>query len=313
MALDQASLDFLRIAAETTDPKSRPPWEMSADQARKVAAAQKRELPRGPEMHQTDNFHLTGWDGGEFAVRVLRPTKTPHSVLVYLHGGGWVMSDIDSFDALGRTLAEMSGATVVMVDYRKAPEYPFPAAVEDSWTAVKWASKTIRELSGDNAPLYVAGDSAGGNLATVVAMRALERGGPDIARQILVYPVTDANFERSSYLAPENQTLLPREFITWFWDQYCPNTKDRMNPEAAPLQAKNLRGVTPALIITAEHDVLVDEGEAYSNRLKEAGVDVEYHKWPGQMHGFLNMVNILPASAEVIQLISSSIREKATN
>jgi acetyl esterase len=285
---------------------------MSPEEARAASAGMDALYGTGPDMHSTENHVLDGWDGGTFEIRVHRPSEEAHAVIVYLHGGGWVVSNIDSFDTLGRQLAEKSGATVVLANYRKAPEDPFPAAVEDSWTALNWAADRLGELAVEGAPLYVAGDSAGGNLSAVMAQRAARKGGPAIARQILIYPVTDADFDRASYTAPENQTLLTKEFMAWFWDHYLPNAAERTNPEASPLQAKDLSGVAPALVVTAAHDVLRDEGEAYAHRLEEAGVDVEYHDWPGQMHGFFSMVNVLPASAEVLELVATSIREAST-
>lgn len=311
MALDQASVKFLQAAAEAADPNAKPMWEMSPQEVREAQAANAVPGEPGPPMYRTENQVFTGMDGGEFQVRIHRPTEHPHSVLVYLHGGGWVLSDVDEFDTVARMLAEQSGATVVMANYRKAPENPFPTAVEDSWTTVQWVADNLDELAVQDAALYVAGDSAGGNLAAVMALRSMELGGPQIARQILIYPVCDADFERPSYSAEENQTLLPTPFMQWFWDHYVPNVDDRKNPEAAPLHAEDLSGVAPALIITAAHDVLRDEGKAYSERLQEAGVDVEYHDWPGQMHGFFGFVDIFPASKQVIDLIAASIRDRA--
>lgn len=312
MALDQATMNFLEAAAAAAGPDATPMWELSPEEARVAAAANDEAFGPGPEMYQTDNHVLKSYDGGEIEVRVHRPTENPHSVVVYLHGGGWVVSNIDSFDTLGRMLAEKSDATVVLVNYRKAPEYPFPAPVEDSWVGLTWAAENIAELAAPGAKLYVGGDSAGGNLSAVMALRAKENGGPHIDRQFLIYPVTDADFERGSYNAPENQTLLPRPFMEWFWDHYCPDVDQRLHPEVSPLHATDHSGVAPALVITAAHDVLHDEGEAYAKKLEEAGVDVEYRRWPGQMHGFFGMINILPASNELLDLIAQSIQNAAT-
>lgn len=311
MALDQASVSFLQAAAEAADPNAKPMWEMTPQQVRDAQAAGAVPGEPGPAMYRTENHVFKGADGGEFQVRVHRPTENPHSVLVYLHGGGWVLSDIDEFDKVTRMLAEQSGATIVMANYRKAPEHPFPTPVEDSWITLKWAADNLGELAMDGAPLYVAGDSAGGNLASVMALRAKERGGPQIARQILIYPVCDADFERPSYLSEENQTLLPTPFMQWFWDHYIPNPEDRKHPDAAPIHAEDLSGVAPALVITAAHDVLCDEGVAYSERLKADGVEVEYHNWPGQMHGFFGFCDIFPAANEVVELIARSISDNS--
>lgn len=312
MALDQATLDFLTASAAAAGPDARPMWQMTPEEARAASEGMTAMFGEGPDMLESRDLTLTGWDGGTFDVRIHRPTEEPSAVIVYLHGGGWVVSNIDSFDTLGRQLAEKSGATVVLVNYRKAPEAPFPAAAEDAWTGLTWTAEHLAEIAAPDASVYVAGDSAGGNLAAVVAQRAALEGHPRLARQILLYPVTDADFERPSYNAAENQTLLPKEFMAWFWDHYLPDAAERTNPVAAPLRAEDVSGVAPALIITAAHDILRDEGEAYARKLKDAGVDVEYHDWPGQMHGFFSMVNILPASAEAIDLVATSVRERST-
>lgn len=313
MALDEASLNLLAASAEAAGSNAPVPWEQSPAEVRADTSAMTPMFGEGPDMYSTEDLELTGWDGGQFNIRVFRPTASPTAVFVYLHGGGWVVSDIEDFDTLGRQLAQQSGATVVLANYRKAPEHPFPAAVEDSWTALNWAAEHKAELAGKDAPLYVGGDSSGGNLAAVVALRARDAGAPRLDRQFLIYPVTDADFSRPSYLEPENQTILPTEFMVWFWDHYVADPNDRKHPEAAPLRHDNLAGVAPAFVVTAEHDVLRDEGEAYGERLQSAGVAVESHRWPGQMHGFFSMVNILPAAAEVMTLIASVVREEAAN
>ena len=232
-------------------------------------------------------------------------------MLVYLHGGGWVLEDIEGYETLGRQLATKSGAAVVLVNYRKAPEHPFPTPVEDAWTALQWAAGNVERIAGDRVPLFVGGDSAGGNLAAVTAIRARDNGAPELAGQMLLYPATDADFSRASYLEPENQSFLTTEFMQWFWNHYVPEPAVRTHPEASPLRTDSLAGLAPALVITAEHDILRDEGEAYAARLEESGVDVKHHRWPGQMHAFFSMVNVLPASADVMDLVAGSIRTRA--
>jgi len=308
LALDQATLAFLQAGAEAAGSDALPMWKMTPADARAAAAALNAGFGSGPAMHATEEHRLTGWDGGTFRIRVHVPTPAPHSVFVYLHGGGWVLGDLEGYDTLGRQLADKSGAAVVLVEYRKAPEHRFPAAVEDAWTALLWAAANARRLAGPEAPLFVGGDSAGGNLSAVVALRARDNNGPQLAQQILVYPVTDADFTRGSYLEAENQTLLTTEFMQWFWNHYVPNVDDRAHHEASPLRAGSLEGVAPALVITAAHDVLRDEGEAYAERLKEAGVRTEHRRWPGQMHGFFSMVNVLPAAAEAMDFVAETVR-----
>ncbi len=243
MSLDHATLAFLAASAEAAGPDAKPMWQMSPAEARATAAAMNEMFGTGPEMHRTEDHVLDASDGGSFRVRVHVPRESPTGVFVYLHGGGWVLQDIDGYDTLGRQLAEKSGCAVVLVDYRKAPEHPFPAAVEDSWTALTWAGEHLAEIAGAQVPLYVGGDSAGGNLSAVMALRARENGGPVIAKQVLIYPVTDADFTRPSYTEEENQTLLTTEFMTWFWDQYVPDAEQRKHPDAAPFHAEDLSGL----------------------------------------------------------------------
>lgn len=308
MALDEASIKLLAASAEAAGPNAPVPWHQSPNEVRAETSDMTPMFGEGPDMYSTEDHGLIGWDGGRFRIRIHRPAAESDAVFVYFHGGGWVVSDIDDFDTLGRQLAKQSGATVVLVNYRKAPEHPFPAAVEDSWTALNWVADRVDELARPGAPLYIGGDSAGGNLAAVVAIRSRDAGKPSIARQFLIYPVTDADFTRPSYLEPENQTILPTEFMVWFWDHYVADPQLRTNPEASPLRHPDLSGVAPTLLVTAEHDVLRDEGEAYGDQLRDAGVDVELHRWPGQMHGFFSMVNILPAAAEVMKLVAAEVR-----
>lgn len=309
MSFDEATSAFLAAAAENAGP--RPLWEMSAPEARAATSGLEELYGPGPVMHEACDHQVTAPDGGEFTVRVLTPSPNPSAVVVYFHGGGWVLESLQGYDTLGRQLAAKSGATVVLVEYRKAPEHPFPVPVEDAWSGLQWAQENVATVDGAALPLLVAGDSAGANLAAVVAQRARDEGGPDLRAQILVCPVTDADFTRDSYLAAENQTMVSLDAMQWFWDLYAPEDTDRANPAATPLNAATLAGLPPALVLTAEHDVLRDEGEAYAQALQEAGVQVEHHRWAGQMHTFFSMVNVLPGSAEAIDLVTQRIRDFA--
>lgn len=311
MALDAATQGFLSGMAEAAGADAKPMWEMTPAEARAAGAGLKDLYGPGPDMLRTEDHTLTGHDGGSFRVRVLVPVQDPTAVILYLHGGGWVLEDIDGFDTLGRQLAAKSGAAVVLAEYRKAPEHPFPTPVEDSWAALQWTDANLVQIAGVRVPLYLGGDSAGGNLSAVTALRARDAGAPELAGQILVYPVVDADLTRASYLEPENQSFLTTDFMHWFWNHYLPAPQDRLHPEAAPLRAESLADLPPALVITAEHDVLRDEGEDYVARLRQAGVPVEHHRWPGQMHAFFSMVNVLPASAEVMELIAGKVRDGA--
>jgi acetyl esterase len=222
--------------------------------------------------------------GGEVLVRAFRPEGDgPLPVLAYLHGGGWVMGSLDTYDTLLRALANATGAIVAGVEYRLAPEHRFPAALEDSLAAIRWLAAHADELGGDGSRLALAGDSAGGNLAAVAARRL--RGELEIALQVLVYPVTDAGVNLPSYREFADGHGLSAASMRRFWDLYLDGA-DGSHPDASPLRAGDLAGVAPALVLTAEEDVLRDEGEAYAGALRDAGVEVELVRWPGSIHGF---------------------------
>lgn len=309
MSFDEATSSFLTAAAKNAG--DRPLWEMSAPEAREATSGLDELYGPGPEMHEARDYQVSGGDGGEFTVRVLLPSSSPTAVVVYYHGGGWVLENLTGYDTLGRQLAEKSGAAVVLVEYRKAPEHPFPIPVDDAWAGLKWAQENVGKQGGEVLPFIVAGDSAGANLAAVVAQRARDEGSSMLQAQILVCPVTDADFTRDSYLAPENQTMVSLDAMKWFWEQYVPDASHRSNPAVTPLNAPSLAGLPPALVITAEHDVLRDEGEAYAEAMREAGIEVEHHRWEGQMHTFFSMINVLPGSAEAIDLVTKRINDFA--
>lgn len=303
MALDEATANLL---AQMAAQGGKPLHEQEPDEARKAGSAITELYGRGPEMLRVDDVRLPTSDGDEFAVRVLVPVEIPAGVIVYYHGGGWVLGDIDQFDTLGRQLAARTRCAVVLVDYRKAPEHKYPTAVEDSWQALVWAHRNGTEIAGADVPLIVAGDSAGGNLAAVMAHRARDRSGPELALQVLVYPVTAADFDTPSYTDPENQHILTREGMIWFWNHYAPEER-RGEPEASPLLAERFDDLPPAVVLLAEHDPLRDEGEAYVAALEKAGVPVRSRLFKSQTHGFFTMVNVLPGSAEAIDYVIAEI------
>ncbi|GAA2865665.1 hypothetical protein GCM10010472_23790 [Pseudonocardia halophobica] len=261
----------------------------------------------GPEVAAVRNLKLDG-EGGRFRVRVLTPFGEPQGIVVYFHGGGWVLGDIDlQYDHIGRRLAELTRSVVVLVNYRKAPEHPFPTAIEDSWTGLTWVVDHATELAPAGVPLVVAGDSAGANIAAVMTLRARDRGGPAIGYQALVYPVTDCDFTTPSYQAPENQLLLNRDTMAWFWDHYLPDPAARTNPEASPLRAPSHAGLPPALVVVAEFDPLHDEGVAYAEALRGAGVPVVLEEAEGEMHAFFQMINVLPGAETGLKLVAGQI------
>jgi acetyl esterase len=172
---------------------------------------------------------------------------------------------------------------------------------------VAWAAGQMTEIAGGPVPLIVMGDSAGGNLSAVVAQKARDAAGPDLAAQVLIYPVTDADVDNRTYSDPENQLMLTREGMIWFWDHYAPDQASRGKPDVSPLRAESLAGLAPAIVLTAEHDVLREEGEAYAERLREAGVPVEHRRFPGQMHAFFTMANLLPGSADGLTYVTEQL------
>jgi acetyl esterase len=305
MALDDATAAWLE---ELRRIRPRPMTELTPAEAREQSAAARAQRGPGPEMAKVRNTRVKV-AGGAIAVRVLLPTEQPAGVIVYYHGGGWVLGSIEDSDALGRHLAQRTGCAVVVVGYRLAPEFRYPTAVEDSWAALVWADQHMTELAGARVPLIVAGDSAGGNLAAVVARRAAQADGPQVALQVLVYPVTDCDPDTLSYTDPANQLMLTGLSMAWFWDHYAPDALARQHPDAAPLRAPVLIGLPPAVIITAEHDVLRDEGELYATRLMKADVPVRFRRFEGQMHGFFAMPGILPGADAALDYVTEAIAE----
>ena len=233
-------------------------------------------------------------------LRIYRPGAERTGVILYFHGGGWVIGNLDSHDETCRRLCAGTGQTVVSVDYRLAPETRYPGAVVDCYDATAWVSENTDSLSVDAQRLVVAGDSAGGNLATAVALMARDRGGPSIAFQLLVYPVTDCDFDTGSYLANAEGYLLTRTSMQWFWDHYVPEASRRTEPYASPLRGE-LAGLPPALVQTAEFDPLRDEGEAYATALRAAGCKVQATRYDGLIHGYFGMHTAIAAARSAMR------------
>jgi acetyl esterase len=249
---------------------------------------------------------------GEIPIRVYRPAGVPDStrlpVLVYYHGGGWVIGDLDTHDTLCRQLTAGAGIGVIAVDYRLAPEHKFPAAADDAWAATTWIVAHAAELGVDASKLAVGGDSAGGNLAAVVALQARDAGGPKIALQLLNYPVTDVGAETQSYRDLADGYMLTREGMRWFIAHYLGKPQDAEDWRASPIRAKSFEGVAPALIITAGYDPLRDEGDAYAQKLRAAGVSVDHVTFGGMIHGFIPMGKLIETGNRAVTLIADSLR-----
>jgi acetyl esterase len=247
--------------------------------------------------------------GGEIPVRVYTPEgEGPHPALVYFHGGGWVIGSLESHDGICRALARAVPCVVVSVDYRLAPEHPFPAAAEDSYAATRYVAGHAAAFAADPARLAVGGDSAGGNLSAVVTLMARARGGPRLVHQLLVYPVTDGAMDTPSYRENADGYFLTRDGMVWFWNHYVSDPAARANPHASPLRAPDLRGLPPALVMTAEFDPLRDEGEAYARRLEEAGVPVTLTRYDGMIHGFFGMAGALGRGRDAIDEAARALR-----
>ena len=230
---------------------------------------------------------------GDIGVRIYSPTTSsgPAPVVVFAHGGGFVFCDLDSHDELCRAMTNGIGAVVVSVDYRLAPESPWPAAAEDVYAVADWAARQAEALGGDPTGLVVAGDSAGGNLAAVTGLLARDRGRPGIACQLLLYPVLAADFDTMSYQHFGKGYFNTAAAMAWYWDQYVPNLADRSNPYASPLRAR-LAGLPPAVVVTAGFDPLCSEGEAYAKALAAESVTTIYRHHPGAIHGFMTMAGL---------------------
>ena len=271
-----------------------------------VAAARafndSRKMPDDmlPPIYYVENSAIIG-ETGEIPIRIYRPNDDRDlPLLMWFHGGGWVLGDLDTGEFKCRKLAHDVGCVVVSVDYRCAPETPFPGAIDDCFAATLWAS-SAEELGIDPSRIAVAGDSAGGNLAACVALRARD-AGLNLVFQLLVYPVIEANFDRDSYSENAEGYLLTASAMKWFWNCYVPNIADRKQPDVAPICASDLSGLPPALVMTAEFDPLRDEAEDYGHALKAAGVDTVTRRYIGMTHAFY----MLPTENPVNEIIAAT-------
>ncbi|WP_083915212.1 flavin-containing monooxygenase [Ilumatobacter nonamiensis] len=280
---------------------------MSPDDARAMSEAMGAQSPPGPEVGEVVDGTLPGADGNDLDYRLYRPaTPGPHPVAAYFHGGGWVLGNATSDDALCRDLCDRSGVMVISVDYRHAPEARFPAAPDDGFAAVSWIADHAEELGAVPGQLAVAGWSAGANIAAVVAQRARDEGGPRISGQLLLTPVTDCDTTRPSYIDNGDGYILTAALMSWFWDHYA-EPSDRSDPRASPLRADSLAGLPPAMIVTCEFDPLRDEGDAYADALSAAGVDVNHVQARGQIHTAIPAVGALLSGVDIRGEMASSL------
>jgi acetyl esterase len=289
------------------DPTAQPVATTRAAQA----ALRPDPAPARAPLARVEDRRIPG-PAGTIPVRIYTPKVAPGRplpVLVYFHGGGWVLGDLDGFDGLCCALTQRAECVTVSVDYRLAPEHPYPAAVEDCDAALAWVAANAAALGGDPARLVVGGDSAGGNLAAVCARHARDRGGPSIALQLLIYPVTlQAAPPSASRLRLADGYFLTHALMEWFTALYIPDAARRAEADASPLLAADLAGLPPAFVLTVEFDPLVDEGETYAQRLVAAGVPVRSRRYLGTIHGFLMFNGILDTATQAVADIAGAIR-----
>lgn len=312
--LDTRTAIILKLAELTAKSGPAPaPAEMRAADEKLNKLLSGEQMP----VDRVINQDIPG-PAGAIPVRIYVPeNRGPLPVVLYFHGGGWVNGSLNTHDNISRKIARYGEVIVIAVDYRLAPEHPFPAALQDCYAALQWASLHAADFGGDGTRLGVTGDSAGGNLAAAIALMPRDRKGPNISAQVLLYPATNiATMDTESHKDFATGYLLTRAGMERFSDLYTPNPEDRTKPEVSPLLAGDLSGLPSALVITAEFDPLRDEGEAYADRLKKAGVKTTAKRYPGLVHGFIAAARILPqaelATAEVGAFLKQELKSSMT-
>ena len=275
-----------------------PNHTVSPEEARVNMLARPRAA--GPEVAKVENRTIPN-GGYQVPVRIYTPQGAgPFPILSWFHGGGWVIGNLETADATARHLAVQAECVVVSVDYRLAPESKFPVPFDDCYAATAWVAQNAASINGDPTRIAVGGDSAGGNLAAAVSIAARDRRGLPLTFQLLVYPVTERDYETGSYQRNANGYSLTMDAMKWYWDHYLSNEADASNPYAAPMAAKDLSGLPPALVITAEFDPLCDEGEAYAEKLKAAGVSTTASRYDGMIHGFFGMSGVVDKAERAV-------------
>ncbi|WP_135822561.1 alpha/beta hydrolase [Halostella litorea] len=307
--------DEVAVVVERIEREGIPEWHaLSVESARRI----EDEVFGGADPPPVDLVRDMAIDGpgGDLPLRVYRPdVETPVPVVVFYHGGGWTLGTLDSSDDICRRFARRTGAVVVAVDYRLAPEHPFPAAIDDAYATLQWVAEHAGAVGGDPERLAVAGTSAGGNLAAATALRARAVGGPDLAAQALCYPMVDdaaadGGDVGGSYAENADGPLLTRRDVAWFWNQYLRSDVDRANPYAVPARATDLAGLPPATVVTCGHDPLHDEGADYAAALAEEGVEVDHLHYPSVPHGVLSLADDAAVADEAFDDVAASLRAR---
>ncbi|MEN9687233.1 MAG: hypothetical protein RL381_245 [Actinomycetota bacterium] len=281
-------------------------WEAPVDIIRRNT--QSRPALAGPSepLFEVINRYIPG-PTADLPIRIYRPTSaTKVPAIVYFHGGGWVLNFLDIYDASLSRLANETGATIVSVNYQKAPEHPFPIPFDDCFATLQWVIDNAGQLSIDPSRIGVAGDSAGANLASAVALKARDQSIP-LAFQLLIYPCNARNFSTKSYQENATGYGLSTQAMKWFWDQYLQGHQHDQNPYAVPMSAPSFKNLAPAIIVTAQYDPLLSDGQEYAERLKSDGVSVSYREYPGMIHGFFTNVAVTPSATEAILYCAEEI------
>jgi len=291
-----------------------PIYKLSPTDARKVLESLQSQPVKKLDA-KIEDLTIPGGPTKEISIRIVRPANYAGGalpVVMYFHGGGWILGSKNTHDRLIREIANGANVALVFVNYTPAPEAKYPVPIEQAYVATKYVAENGKKMNLDSSRLAVAGDSVGGNMATVVALLAKQRGGPRITYQVLFYPVTDANFETTSYREFADGPWLTKAAMKWFWDAYAPDVAARKKPTASPLQASldELSGLPPALIITDENDVLRDEGEDYADKMMQAGVSVTAVRYLGAIHDFvmLNPISDTTEARSAIRLANTTLR-----
>jgi acetyl esterase len=309
MPLDPQAQAYLDQMAALNAP---PLYTLTPEFIRQATRMQRAMLGEPEPVANVETRVIPG-PAGDIPIRIYTPSGNgPFPVLVFFHGGGWVICDLDTHDDICRSLTNQAACIVVSVDYRLAPEHKFPAAPEDCYAATCWVAGNAAQLNGDPSRIAAGGDSAGGNLAAVISQMARDQGGPSLVFQLLIYPATD--FKATTPSSEENARgyFLEKQDMIWFMNHYLNGEEDKLNPLASPLKASDLSGLPPALIITAQYDPLRDEGELYGQQLKAAGVPVTMSRYNGMIHGFLSMAAVLDQGKQAIAECASALRAAFT-
>jgi acetyl esterase len=290
-----------------------PPFEALSVEEARAQAIQRSAASKLPKLAVTSvvNRVIPG-PAGDLPVRIYTPNGSgPFPLMVFFHGSGFVVCNLDTHDGTARNLCSAGGCVVVSVDYRLAPENKFPAGPDDCYAATKWAAAHARELNADASHIVIAGDSAGGNLVAVTALMVRDKGGPALCGQLMIYPVTDYYTPgHPSYVDNAEGYGLTAAGMRWFWGHYLSHEAEADNAYASPLRAGNLRGLPPALIITAEYDVLRDEGESYGKRLAQAGVPTKVTRYDGMHHGFFQMYGLVDKAKTALEEAAAWLKER---